>query len=214
MSIRWRLCALPSRQDTGPMPSLLTEVMWLGEPIRTFRDLIPQEPRALLVGLNPSPVSLDKGHYHQGRLGRRMWRRLERVGILPPPPPGCFHDELLADLGLGITDLVKRPSARAAALTPADFAYGRERLRALLDRIHPPLTCFIYKQAAEQATGTRLPSGSALLLTRLCGSQVFVFPSPYADEATACRHLSALKALVGTALRRSCRSSQAKESHV
>jgi TDG/mug DNA glycosylase family protein len=178
------------------MTSFVVEGEWLGTRIRTFRDLIPDRPRALLVGLNPSPVSLDQGHYHQGRLGQRMWRRLEEAGVLPHPPPGRFHDEFLADLGLGLTDLVKRPSRRSDDLTAADFAHGRARLLALLDRVRPPLVCFIYKLAAEKTLG-RLPARSrGLLSARLCTARVFLFPGPYAEATAAHRVLRRLSHLL------------------
>ena len=43
-------------------------------PIETLADLPPLRDRLLFVGLNPSPVSVEAGHYHQGRLGRTFWR--------------------------------------------------------------------------------------------------------------------------------------------
>ena len=45
-----------------------------GRPVETLADLPPERGRLLFVGLNPSPVSVAAGHYHQGRLGRRFWR--------------------------------------------------------------------------------------------------------------------------------------------
>jgi len=167
------------------MESIVIETDWLGERIRTFRDLIPPHPRALFVGLNPSPVSLARGHYHQGILGQRMWRRLENAGIIPSPPPRGFHDELLGEIGIGITDLVKRPSRRSDCLTPADFAHGRSRLLALLDRLRPRLVCFIYKKAAEEALGRRLSPGAGLIGEHLCRAPLFLFPGPYAGDAAA-----------------------------
>jgi TDG/mug DNA glycosylase family protein len=178
------------------MASLVTEMEWLGERVRTFRDLIPRRPRALFVGLNPSPVSIEAGHYHQGRLGKRMWRRLEEAGVIRTPPSGQYHDEWLFRLGLGLTDLVKRPSPRGDALTGADLAHGRERLHALLQRIRPRLACFIYKKAAECAIGRRLPSGAGLISDRLHGAEVFVFPGPYSDGRSARRTLARLRGML------------------
>ena len=43
----------------------------------------PLRDRLLFVGLNPSPVSVDPGHYHQGKLGQTFWRRLIKATILP-----------------------------------------------------------------------------------------------------------------------------------
>ena len=179
------------------MSSLVIEIDWLGHRIRTFRDLIPEHPRAVFVGLNPSPISLDAGHYHQGRLGKRMWRRLERTGIITLPPPGSFHDEWSFHLGFGLTDIVKRPSPRGDLLTRADFAHGRARLLALLDEVRPPLIGFIYKRVAEETFRKRLTCNAGLIPGSLCGSRLFLLPGPYSDKATACRVLGDLKALIG-----------------
>ena len=67
------------------------------------------------MGLNPSPVSVEAGHYHQGRLGRTFWRRLMLAGILPPGTTIEGADDALVGAGHGITDLLKRPSKRDEA---------------------------------------------------------------------------------------------------
>ena len=67
-----------------------------GRPTETLADLPPLRDRLLFVGLNPSPVSVKAGHYHQGRLGRTFWRRLMLAGILPPGTPVEDADDALA----------------------------------------------------------------------------------------------------------------------
>src|SRR6185295_7845734 len=49
----------------------------------TLADLPPLRDGLLFIGLNPSPVSVEAGHYHQGRLGRTFWRRLMLAGVGP-----------------------------------------------------------------------------------------------------------------------------------
>ena len=39
-----------------------------GRDVETLADLPPLRNRLLFIGLNPSPVSVEAGHYHQGRL--------------------------------------------------------------------------------------------------------------------------------------------------
>lgn len=44
---------------------------WMGAEYLTLRDVLPESPRAVVVGLNPSPVSVAAGHYYQGQVGQR-----------------------------------------------------------------------------------------------------------------------------------------------
>ena len=84
--------AITHRPSPGPH---VTTTLVSGRPVDTLADLPPLRDRLLFVGLNPSPVSVEAGHYHQGRLGRTFWRRLMLAGILPaerrsrPPTTRC-----------------------------------------------------------------------------------------------------------------------------
>src|SRR2546428_10356257 len=44
-----------------------------GQTTATLADLPPDRGGLLFVGLNPSPVSVEAGHYPQCRLGRLCW---------------------------------------------------------------------------------------------------------------------------------------------
>src|SRR3954467_11984622 len=83
-----------------------------GQPIETLADLPPLRDRLLFVGLNPSPISVEAGHYFQGRLGPTFWRRLTRPGTLPADTDIDTADDALMATGHGVTDLHKRPSPR------------------------------------------------------------------------------------------------------
>jgi hypothetical protein len=75
------LLALTERPGPGPHR---TSILVGGSMTETLADLPPRRNRLLFVGLNPSPVSVEAGHYHQGRLGRTFWRRLMLAAVLPP----------------------------------------------------------------------------------------------------------------------------------
>src|SRR5256885_7478868 len=81
-----------------PGPGLHRVVLDLdGQRTETLADLPPDRGGLLFVGLNPSPVSVEAGHYHQGRLGRMFWARLVKASILPPrTSPEAAHDTLVA----------------------------------------------------------------------------------------------------------------------
>ncbi|MEO6207502.1 MAG: hypothetical protein ABIP77_06075, partial [Candidatus Limnocylindrales bacterium] len=69
--------ALTHRPASGPF---LTTTLVQGVQTVTLADLPPLRDGLLFIGLNPSPVSVEAGHYHQGRLGRTFWRRLMLAG--------------------------------------------------------------------------------------------------------------------------------------
>lgn len=105
----------------------------------TIRDVLPGPDgpplRVLFCGINPGLVSAATGH-HFARPGNRFWPVLHRSGFTPRQLAPAEQGEL-AGLGLGITNLVARASARADELTPAETVAGGERLRALVAERRP-----------------------------------------------------------------------------
>jgi uracil DNA glycosylase superfamily protein len=81
----------------------------------------------LLVGINPAPVSVLAGHYYQGAHGKRLWKRLARLGLLAGAVEGNEDDAFVA-AGNGLTDLVKRPSKAAAEVSPEEMARSASSL--------------------------------------------------------------------------------------
>ena len=131
----------------GPGPHITTDLVD-GRPVDTLADLPPLRDRLLFVGLNPSPVSVEAGHYHQGRLGQTFWRRLMLAGILPPGTPIETADDALLAAGHGITDLLKAPTARDEA-SDAVLTAGVGPLWQKIALWRPAAVVFIYKRAAD-----------------------------------------------------------------
>ena len=56
--------------------------IWEDRPVETLADIPPREGGVLVVGINPSSVSVAAVHYYQGTLGRplgsRTWPSLTR----------------------------------------------------------------------------------------------------------------------------------------
>src|SRR4051812_50115527 len=104
--------AIPARPGPGSHRVIL-EID--GVPVDPLADLPPLRDRLLFVGLNPSPVSVEAGHYFQGRLGRAFWGRLMVAGILPGDTPIETADDALAGLRHGMTDPPKGPRPRRQA---------------------------------------------------------------------------------------------------
>lgn len=151
-----------------------------GVPTETLADLPPLRDRLLFVGLNPSPVSVAAGHYHQGRLGRTFWRRLMLAGILPPGTPVEAADDALVAEGHGITDLSKAVSARDEA-TDRELTAGVGPLWQKIALWRPAAIVFIYKRGASIAAGRDLaePWGQ-LAGVALAGRPCVLMPGPYA----------------------------------
>ena len=136
------------------------------------------------MGINPSLVSLEVGHYYQGRLGLLFYRRLQEVGLLPQSFAG-YQDDVLLERGIGFTDIVKRPTRRAHELRTAEYAHGRGRLLEKLHRYRPELVIFSYKKTAEVLLGRFRGHGERP--SPIEGMRMFVMPGPYekADRVSA-----------------------------
>jgi len=150
------------------------------------------------VGLNPSPVSVEAGHYHQGRLGRTFWRRLMLAGILPPGTTIEGADDALVGAGHGITDLLKRPSKRDEA-TDAELTTGVGPLWQKIAIWRPAAVVFIYKRAAAIAAGRELrETWGALPGVALAGRPCFLMPAPYASTDEVDEGLNFLRNLASS----------------
>jgi TDG/mug DNA glycosylase family protein len=166
-----------------------------GRPIETLADLPPLRNRLLFVGLNPSPVSVDAGHYHQGRLGRTFWRRLMTATILPSATQIETADDALATAGHGITDLLKLPTARDVA-TDAELTAGVGTLWQKIAIWRPGAVVFVYKRAAEIAAGRPLAERWGQLGgIALAGRPCFLMPGPYAPRTEVDAGLNLLRNL-------------------
>ena len=181
----------------GPGRHLATTLVD-GLAVETLADLPPLRDRLLFVGLNPSPVSVEAGHYHQGRLGQRFWRRLMLAGILPPGSSVETADDALLAAGHGITDLLNVPTARDEA-TDAALTAGVGPLWQKIALWRPAAVVFIYKRAAEMAAGRRLlePWGQ-LADVALGGRPCFLMPGPYAPTEQVDEGLNLLRNLAAS----------------
>ncbi|MFN2477855.1 MAG: mismatch-specific DNA-glycosylase [Pseudonocardiaceae bacterium] len=101
---------------------------------RVLADVLPGpgDPplRVLFCGINPGLTSAATGR-HFARSGNRFWPALHGAGFTPRRfRPDEQH--LLPSLGLGITNIAPRATARADELSTAELVTGGERLRDLV----------------------------------------------------------------------------------
>lgn len=169
-----------------------------GRSVETLADLPPLRDRLLFVGLNPSPVSVEAGHYHQGKLGQTFWRRLIKATILPEDTIVAEADDALVSAGHGITDLLKSPTARDDA-SDATLTAGVGPLWQKIAIWRPAAIVFVYKRAAEIAAGRRLEeTWGQLHGVALAGRPCFLMPGPYAPRAEVDEALNYLRNLAAS----------------
>ena len=164
-----------------------------GDADDTLPDFPPKPGGVLLVGINPAPASVARGHYYQGKLGRRLWKRLESVGLLTGAVPGQ-EDEALVAAGHGLTDLVKRVTASADELSADELRAGGDALHAQVREWRPGLVLFAFKAAAVNALGKR--DVSAGPCGEIAGARAFLLPGPYTKTGEADRVYEELRRLV------------------
>ncbi|MEU1981119.1 G/U mismatch-specific DNA glycosylase [Nocardia sp. NPDC019395] len=97
---------------------------------KTIPDVVAPDLRVLFCGINPGLWSGATGH-HFARPGNRFWPALFRSGFTPRLFRPDEQEELLT-LGLGITNVVPRTTAKAAELSADELRDGG---RALVDRV-------------------------------------------------------------------------------
>lgn len=149
---------------------------WRGAEIETLADLLRPGLRAVVVGINPAPVSVAAGHYYQGRLGQAFFGRLRRAGLVPDIH-GAWEDDIAFDAGIGFTDIVKRPTANASEIPMNELDYGKSMLISKLDAVRPQVVLFTFKKTATVIFGPF--AGCGFVGKTVAQGQVFVMPGPY-----------------------------------
>lgn len=98
-------------------------------------DLVAPGLRVLFCGINPGLWSGATGH-HFARPGNRFWPALHRSGFTPRQLRPDEQGELLP-LGLGITNVVARTTAKADELTAEEYRQGGAALAERVALLRP-----------------------------------------------------------------------------
>ncbi len=142
---------------------------------RTIADLVGPGLRVLFSGINPSLYSAATGH-HFARPGNRFWPALHRAGFTPE----LLHPSrqgVLPALGLGITNVVARATARADELSPAEFVDGG-RLLAKLAATWQPRYLAVLGVTAYRAAFGRPKARMGVQEETIGRVPVWVLPNP------------------------------------
>lgn len=142
---------------------------------KTVPDVIARDLDVLFCGINPGLYTAAVGH-HFARPGNRFWPALYASGFTPRLMRPDEERELLP-LGLGITNLVARASARADELRPEEFRAGARLLEGKARRFRPRWIALLGVQAYRVAFDE--PRAAIGAQARTIGaSRVWLLPNP------------------------------------
>jgi double-stranded uracil-DNA glycosylase len=142
---------------------------------QTVPDVIGPGLRVLFCGINPGLYSGATGH-HFARPGNRFWPTLYQAGFTPRLLDPSEERELLS-LGIGITNLVRRATATADELAPAELLAGRKRLETKVKRYLPQVVAILGIGAYRTAFGERAAT-LGLQAKSLANAVLWVLPNP------------------------------------
>ena len=144
-------------------------------------DLLGDDVRLLFVGINPG-LWTAATQTHFAHPVNRFYPALLRAGVITRPidPSAGMSDEdreHLRSRGIGITNLVRRATARASELTHDELHEGGRRLESLVAEAGPKVVAVAGITAYRAAFGVpraavgRQPAD-------LHGAQLWVVPNP------------------------------------
>jgi double-stranded uracil-DNA glycosylase len=138
-------------------------------------DIIAPGLSVLFCGINPGLLSAQRKQ-HFARPGNRFWPALHLSGFTPRQLHPSEQHELLT-YGLGITNMVARPSATAAELSTQEFVQGAEILTKLTEKYAPQTVAIVgigaYRKGFDRPKATVGPQ------SELIGpSRIWVLPNP------------------------------------
>ena len=139
-------------------------------------DRVGPRPRILFVGINPSLRSAEVGH-HFASPGNPFWRLLYTARLVSTP--FTYRDDArLPSRGLGLTNIVPRPTRAASELTRAEYMAGRLRLARLIARVKPRTVAFVGVTVYRAFFGAAASPGPGAKDERIGTARVFVLPNP------------------------------------
>ncbi len=135
-------------------------------------DLLREGLKLVVCGTAAGDRSARLGQYYAGP-GNKFWRTLASLGLTPRLlTPG--EAGLLADLGIGLTDLVKGQSGPDSRI---EFRReNRALLRRKIEEFQPGILCFNGKRAAREYLGAAAVE-YGLQPERIGATRLFVAPS-------------------------------------
>ncbi|MDE3721682.1 G/U mismatch-specific DNA glycosylase [Nocardiopsis sp. N85] len=147
---------------------------------RLLPDVLADGLRVVFCGVNPGLTTAVRGHHFAGP-GNRFWPALARSGFTPEVLPPDRQGEL-PGLGLGLTNLVARPTRGIEELTAEEYARGVEVLREKALKWEPDWLAILGVTAYRAAFGARGARVGPQEET-LGGTRVWLLPNPSGRNA-------------------------------
>jgi TDG/mug DNA glycosylase family protein len=191
-------------------PDFMNRAMKRPDPIARLAplpDYLAPGLDIIFVGINPGEQSARAGHYYANP--RNPFWQLLHAAALTARTLRPDEDHLLPSVGLGVTDIVKRPSRGLADLAGAEFRRGREVLAEKLLRYQPTIVCFNSMTGFSRFFGPGVTRRFGCHRLRIGDSRVFVVPSTSPANAafsyqTKLRYFRGLKAWCDTLRNAEC----------
>jgi TDG/mug DNA glycosylase family protein len=138
---------------------------------RTLPDYVAARMRVLFAGLNPSLYAADAG-VGFARPGNRFWPAALAAGVLT-----IDRDprDALTSHHAGFTDLVKRATPRADALSRDEYHDGAARVARLVSWLRPAVVCVVGLSGWRSAIDRHAAVGWQL--DPFAGRPVYVMPN-------------------------------------
>lgn len=142
---------------------------------KRVRDVIRPGLEVLFCGINPGLYSAAVGH-HFARPGNRFWPTLHAAGFTPRLMRPEEEAKLL-ELGLGITNIVARTTARADELAADEIQTGARLLKNKVKRLAPRLLAVVGLGAYRAAFAD--PTARCGLQPSMIGTtKLWLLPNP------------------------------------
>jgi double-stranded uracil-DNA glycosylase len=138
-------------------------------------DVLGPDLKVLFVGINPSLRSAEVGH-NFARPGNRFYPALHAAGFTPRQLRPD-EDGTLPRYGVGITNVVARPTRAADELSREELRAGARDLDALVARIRPRLVVILGLGAYRTAFARPQATMGAQPET-IGGRPVWILPNP------------------------------------
>ncbi len=144
-------------------------------------DLLGPDLRLLFVGINPG-LWTAATQTHFAHPGNRFYPALLQGGVIQrriDPAAGMSDDDrdYLRNRGIGITNIVRRATAKASELTAEELRQGGERLVETIRRAAPQVVAVAGITAYRTAFG-RPKAAPGRQPEPLGGAELWVVPNP------------------------------------